>query len=118
MYIARIYEKLIDNRKVYSAKKLVVPRPEFIVLYNGVEPYPDRSVLRLSESFEGGLPVLSATPALELEAKVYNRRLAADAPDFRPLRYELYAFLAACCTCGYFCIFIQKYPDSRAAYAV
>jgi hypothetical protein len=23
-------------------------------------------------------------------------------------------FLGACCTCGYFCIFIQKYPDLRA----
>ena len=73
MYIARIYEKLIDNRKVYSVKKITIPRPEFIVLYNGVDPYPDRSVLRLSESFEeGGLPVLSGMPALELEAKVYN----------------------------------------------
>jgi hypothetical protein len=25
---------------------------------------------------------------------------------------------AACCACGYFCIFIQKYPDLRAAYTV
>ncbi|MDR2257543.1 MAG: Rpn family recombination-promoting nuclease/putative transposase, partial [Treponema sp.] len=73
MYIARIYEKIIDSRKIYSVKKLAVPRPEFIVLYNGVEPYPDESVLRLSGSFEeSGLPVLSAAPALELAVKVYN----------------------------------------------
>jgi hypothetical protein len=73
MYIARIYEKIIDNRKIYRVRKIAVPRPEFIVLYNGVEPYPDESVLRLSDSFEeSGLPVLSGGPALELEVKVYN----------------------------------------------
>jgi hypothetical protein len=72
MYIARIYEKIIDNRKIYSAKKITVPRPEFIVLYNGAEPYPDESTLRLSESFEeSGLPVLTENP-LELVVKVYN----------------------------------------------
>jgi hypothetical protein len=72
MYIARIYEKLIDNRKIYSAKKIPLPRPEFIVLYNGVGQYPDESTLKLSESFEqSGLPVLSAG-SLELVVKVYN----------------------------------------------
>jgi hypothetical protein len=73
IYIARIYEKIIDNRKIYSVRKIALPRPEFIVLYNGVEPYPDESVLRLSDAFEeSGLPVLSAIPALELEVKVYK----------------------------------------------
>jgi predicted transposase YdaD len=73
MYIARVYEKIIDNRKIYSVRKITVPRPEFIVLYNGAAPYPDESTLRLSESFEtSGLPVLSATPELELVVKVYN----------------------------------------------
>jgi hypothetical protein len=75
MYIARIYERLIDNRKIYSGKRIIIPRPEFIVLYNGVEPYPDESTLRLSESFEGsGLDGVPGTvrPDLELVVKIYN----------------------------------------------
>jgi hypothetical protein len=39
MYIARVYEKLTAGRNVYGRKKLLIPRPEFIVLYNGKEPY-------------------------------------------------------------------------------
>jgi predicted transposase/invertase (TIGR01784 family) len=42
-------------------------------LYNGLDPYPDESTLRLSESFEkSGLPVLCAEAELELAVKVYN----------------------------------------------
>jgi hypothetical protein len=73
MYIARIYEKITDSKKIYSVRKITVPRPEFIVLYNGLDPYPDESTLRLSESFEkSGLPVLCAEAELELAVKVYN----------------------------------------------
>jgi hypothetical protein len=39
-YIAKIYEKLVDNRKIYSQTKLIIPRPEFIVLYNGEDDSP------------------------------------------------------------------------------
>jgi hypothetical protein len=66
-------EKIIDNKKIYSGKRIAIPRPEFIVLYNGVAPYPDEATLRLSESFEeSGLPVLTGSAGLELTVKVYN----------------------------------------------
>jgi hypothetical protein len=52
MYIARIYEKIIDSKNIYGSKKVSIPRPEFIVLYNGVKPYPDTRVLKLSDSLE------------------------------------------------------------------
>jgi hypothetical protein len=52
MYVARIYEKIIAGRTIYSSKKRLIPRPEFIVLYNGADPYPDESILKLSDSFE------------------------------------------------------------------
>ncbi|MDR1144367.1 MAG: Rpn family recombination-promoting nuclease/putative transposase [Spirochaetaceae bacterium] len=75
MYIARIYEKITSGRNMYGSKKLFVPRPEFIVLYNGKAPYPDEAVLNLSEGFEGtedlGIPD-NGVPALELTVKVYN----------------------------------------------
>jgi hypothetical protein len=75
MYIARIYEKLTAGKSLYSKKKQTIPRPEFIVLYNGTEAYPDEAELRLSEAFEdaGILGLPAERPAeLELRVKVYN----------------------------------------------
>jgi hypothetical protein len=75
MYIARVYEKIIGDRNVYSSRRVVIPRPEFYVLYNGVTPYPDRERLKLSDAFEKagffGLPE-KGSAALELEVNVIN----------------------------------------------
>jgi hypothetical protein len=72
-----IYEEITAGKKarLYGKKGFSIPRPEFIVLYNGVEPYPEEKTIRLSDSFEDvsslGLPV-GALPDLELSARVYN----------------------------------------------
>ena len=51
--IARIFENGIPDRKAIYRKALIrLPRPEFIVLYNGTEPFPDRATLRLSDAYE------------------------------------------------------------------
>ena len=75
MYIARVYEKIIEGRNVYSKKQLPIPQPEFFVLYNGTDPFPDKETYRLSDSFEKlkslGLAEKDA-PALELVVKVIN----------------------------------------------
>jgi len=52
MYIGRVYEKIIEGRNIYSGKDIKIPRPQFFVLYNGVEPYPDEKIYKLSEMFE------------------------------------------------------------------
>jgi hypothetical protein len=75
MYIARVYEKILGDKNVYTTKLLPIPRPEFFVLYNGTAPYPDEQILRLSDAFErSGLPELSGkeTTALELTVRVLN----------------------------------------------
>jgi hypothetical protein len=75
LYIARIYEKITSGRNVYGSRKLLIPRPECIVLYNGTAPYPDEAVLRLSDSFEDGASLgipQEAVPNLELVVRVYN----------------------------------------------
>jgi hypothetical protein len=73
--LARIYEKLTAGRNIYSKKKIPIPRPVFIVLYNGTEPYPDESILKLSDAFADvaslGLPKASPLE-LELIVRVYN----------------------------------------------
>jgi predicted transposase/invertase (TIGR01784 family) len=69
-YIARVYEKLIDNKRIYSRTKLIIPRPECIVLYNGPDEYPNESVMRLSDHFEkmGNYDKID----VELQVRVYN----------------------------------------------
>ena len=32
MYIARVYEKIIGDKNIYSTKKIFIPQPEFYVL--------------------------------------------------------------------------------------
>ncbi|MDR1278760.1 MAG: Rpn family recombination-promoting nuclease/putative transposase, partial [Treponema sp.] len=41
MYAARIYEGITAARDIYREKRIPLPFPEFIVLYNGAAPYPD-----------------------------------------------------------------------------
>ncbi|GMO19813.1 MAG: Rpn family recombination-promoting nuclease/putative transposase [Termitinemataceae bacterium] len=75
MYIARIYEKILVEENIYSGKKIAIPRPEFIVLYNGSAAYPERETIRLSDSFEDAFSYglsKDSLPSLELIAKVYN----------------------------------------------
>ena len=75
LYIARVLEKTVKGRGLYSEKSISIPWPEFYVLYNGAKPYPDETILKLSELFEKqqdlGLPE-KPNPLLELEVKVIN----------------------------------------------
>ena len=75
MYIGRIYEKIIKDKNIYSKKQIYIPQPEFFVLYNGADPFPDESLFKLSDLFMDveplGLPE-KANPVLELEVKVLN----------------------------------------------
>jgi hypothetical protein len=75
MYIARVYEKMVKDKNLYSSRRLMIPRPEFFVLYNGTAPFPDEQVMRLSDAFEKtgslGVPEKEAV-ALDLEVRVIN----------------------------------------------
>jgi hypothetical protein len=75
IYIVRVYEKITEDRNIYASKLIRLPRPEFFVLYNGISPYPDETILKLSDAFEStasmGLPDKEANN-LELMVKVLN----------------------------------------------
>jgi len=74
-YTGRIYEKIVDLEKKYQRKLIKIPRPEFIVLYNGIVDYPDYSELKLSDAFMDvkGLKLKGVDKIpLELIAQVYN----------------------------------------------
>jgi hypothetical protein len=75
MYVARVYEKIVNRKKLYQAKLEKIPKPEFIVLYNGKYKYPDYSELKLSDAFKNvaGLKLSDSDKLpLELVVQVYN----------------------------------------------
>jgi len=74
-YIARIYEKIIDRKSIYSTRLQMLPRPEFFVLYNGMAEFPDEKIIKLSDAYENTEIIgmnKQGNPALELEVKVIN----------------------------------------------
>jgi len=75
MYIGRVYEKILNDEKIYSSTKILIPRPEFFVLYNGITPFPEEKTIKLSELFESTESLgisKDEFPALELEVRVLN----------------------------------------------
>jgi hypothetical protein len=70
LYIARIYEKIVEHRALYKEALVKVPKPQFIVLYNGLEKAPEKWELRLSDAYMG-LEAEEKT-ALDLTVAVYN----------------------------------------------
>jgi predicted transposase/invertase (TIGR01784 family) len=75
MYVAYLYEKIVNRKKLYHTKLEKIPMPEFIVLYNGKYKYPDYKELKLSDAFKNieGLKLTDANKIpLELIVQVYN----------------------------------------------
>jgi len=70
IYVSKVYEKIIDPKVIYRQNLIKIPRPEFIVLYNGVDKYPKEKTLKLSDAFEQ-LGIKKA-PELELSVRVLN----------------------------------------------
>ena len=73
-YIENIYDGIIDSKQLYKEKLIKIPRPEFIVLYNGEKPYPEKKELHLSDAFMDieGLELEKDRVSLELVVQVYN----------------------------------------------
>jgi len=70
IYVSKLYEKITDPKDIYKQNLIKIPRPEFVVLYNGVDKYPNEKVLKLSDAFEQ-LGIKKA-PVLELSVRVLN----------------------------------------------
>ena len=71
-YISRLYEKITNEREenLYRKGIITIPKPEFIVLYNGEDEAPDEQTLRLSDMF--AKHGKKSTIDLELTVKVLN----------------------------------------------
>lgn len=68
LYIAAEYQKLVDNKSLYSPVLQKIPAPNFVVFYNGTEKKEDSWVTYLSDAYEN----LSGEPNLELKVLTLN----------------------------------------------
>ena len=75
MYIARVLEKITNERAIYRERVLEIPTPEFIVLYNGEKPFPAEKTLRLSDSYLGRDKSIEKFGSLDLTVRVVNINL-------------------------------------------
>jgi hypothetical protein len=71
-YYGRVLERMVERDRTYIPGIVDLPKPVFIVLYNGKDPYPAKSILKLSDSYKKlGAHVVSES-FIELAALVYN----------------------------------------------
>jgi hypothetical protein len=73
-YVQKVYDKIVDYRRIHGKQLIKIPKPEFIVLYNGKAPFPESKKLKLSDAFMGieGLSTEKNKLSLELVVQVYN----------------------------------------------
>ena len=50
-YIAQSYEKMVDEKKLLSRSRVIIPTPKFVVFYNGSKEQPDVEIRKLSDSY-------------------------------------------------------------------
>ena len=68
-YIAEEYRRLTDKKSLYSRKLIKIPKPRFVVFYNGTEDSGDHEQMKLSDAFiQDDEKVLT----LELCVDMYN----------------------------------------------
>ena len=68
LYIAAEYQKLVDNKSLYSPVLQKIPEPNFIVFYNGTEKKEESWVTYLSEAYQD----FSGEANLELKVLTLN----------------------------------------------
>ena len=67
-YISAEYQKLVDDRSLYSSRLQKIPAPSFIVFYNGTQKKEDRWESYLSEAYDTQM----GDPSLELKVITLN----------------------------------------------
>jgi predicted transposase YdaD len=95
IYATKIYEILAGPKGLFRTDMMKSPRPEFIVLYNGEDEFPDRHVMKLSDMYVE--PCDECIGTLDLPVKVFNinkghnEELASRSENLRG--YEIFVYL-------------------------
>ena len=71
IYVAKEFQKFVDNHSLYSEKPVVLPYPKFVVFYNGIDKRPEKEILKLSDLYNAAED-LKENPELELKVIVLN----------------------------------------------
>jgi hypothetical protein len=108
-YALELYKQYTKGRSMYGSSQVKIPYPQFIVLYNGIEPQADEQVLKLSDAFLTpdipGFEKNKVAP-MELIATMYNVNLGHN-PQI----------LAACPELAGYCTFIAKARECETVIA-
>ncbi|GBU20665.1 hypothetical protein R80B4_00544 [Fibrobacteres bacterium R8-0-B4] len=96
-YVTEIYKRRTAGEDLYSARRIILPRPVFVVLYNGVKKLSARQFQRLSDSYAKALPDFADLGSLELEVTVINMN--------DPSNKEM---IKICKLLHEYCIFVDK----------
>ncbi len=67
-YVAREYQRLVEDASIYASTLVRIPAPRFIVFYNGRAERPEEEILRLSDAYH----TREEEPQLELCVRVLN----------------------------------------------
>ena len=79
LYISTVLKRMVDSKQLYREKTVKIPRPSFVVLYNGQDDFPEYQELRLSDAYLGEKQP-AEEDALQLIVKVYNINSEKHAP--------------------------------------
>jgi predicted transposase/invertase (TIGR01784 family) len=59
---------MVDKKEMYKSVPMSIANPEFYVIYNGKDKYPEKSIVKLSDLFK----IKDVENSLELTVTVYN----------------------------------------------
>ena len=76
-YVASLFTRMVTEKNLFSKQPVRLPKPYFVVFYNGTEEQPERRILRLSELYEPKvnremIRLVKEQPELELKTLVIN----------------------------------------------
>jgi predicted transposase/invertase (TIGR01784 family) len=71
-YYAKSYKNTATKKDIYRRRLIKIPRPEFVVFYNGKEKFQEQKILKLSDAFIQTGNKGKRHPNLELEVRVVN----------------------------------------------
>ena len=81
-YVARLFEKLVIGKDIYSSNRIMLPTPKFIIFYNGTSIQPERKVLKLSDSYQTKEEVNLELTVVQININPgYNEELKAGCPS-------------------------------------
>ena len=75
LYLASEYSKMSTDNLLYSNKLQILDTPHFVVFYNGTDPLPEYSTLKLSSAYRNKEEI----PQLELQVQIININLGFNA---------------------------------------